>query len=254
MSKFVMSATWEDVPHLSPEQKAELLASIPPYQRDARSRGIPQLGSGAIYPVPESEILVDPFEIPPWWPRSYGMDVGWKATAVVHGAIDQETDIAYIYADYLRGQAEPPVHVSAIKARGAWMNGVIDPASRGRSQKDGEQLLQIYQENGLLLSTAYNGVEAGLYDVWNRMVTGRLKVFRTCTKWLEEYRLYRRDEKGHVVKVNDHLMDATRYWVMSGIDRATRPPQQYEKYAERMGLQNPRNGSVRSDWDPFAEM
>ena len=57
MSKLVVSATWDDVPHLSPEQKTELWGSIPPYQRDARSKGIPQLGSGAIYPVAESEIV-----------------------------------------------------------------------------------------------------------------------------------------------------------------------------------------------------
>jgi phage terminase large subunit-like protein len=45
--KFVVQATWDDVPHLSAEAKAELLASIPPYQREARSKGVPQLGSGA---------------------------------------------------------------------------------------------------------------------------------------------------------------------------------------------------------------
>ncbi len=254
MSRFVISATWDDVPHLSEKDKAELLASIPPYQRDARSKGIPQLGSGAIYPVPESEILVDSFEIPPWWPRSYGLDVGWKATAAVWGAIDRETDTVYIYSEYLRGSAEPPVHVEAIKLRGDWMNGVIDPAARGRAQKDGEQLLVKYRENGLWLSVAKNAVEAGLYEVWTRMVTGRFKVFRTCSKWLEEYRLYRRDDKGNVVKENDHLMDATRYWVMSGIGAATRPPQQYEQYAERMGIPSPRQQAVKSDWDPYSEM
>lgn len=31
---------------------------------------------------------------------------------------------------------------------------------------------------------------------------------------MEEYRLYRRDERGRVVKTNDHLMDAFRYAVM----------------------------------------
>ena len=29
--------------------------------------------------------------------------------------------------------------------------------------------------------------------------------------WFTEFRLYRRDDKGHVVKENDHYMDATRY-------------------------------------------
>ncbi|WP_428659368.1 hypothetical protein [Reyranella sp.] len=42
MSKFVVGATRDDVPHLTPEQKAELRGSIPPCQRDARARGIPQ--------------------------------------------------------------------------------------------------------------------------------------------------------------------------------------------------------------------
>ena len=44
--KYVIMASWDDVPHLTAQAKAELLASIPPYQRDARSRGIPQLGAG----------------------------------------------------------------------------------------------------------------------------------------------------------------------------------------------------------------
>jgi hypothetical protein len=69
-------ASWDDAPHLSKAERDELWASIPPYQRDARSKGIPQLGAGAIYPVPESEIVVDDFKIPEYWPVSYGKDVG----------------------------------------------------------------------------------------------------------------------------------------------------------------------------------
>jgi phage terminase large subunit-like protein len=47
--KIVITATWDDVPHLTQAAKDELFASIPSYQRDARTKGIPQLGSGAIY-------------------------------------------------------------------------------------------------------------------------------------------------------------------------------------------------------------
>jgi hypothetical protein len=96
MSKFVVGATWDDVPHLTPEQKAELWGSIPPCQRDARSKGIPQLGSGAIFPVPESEIVVDPFEIPLHWPRGYGLD----------GAHDRGTDAVYPWSEHYRGPPE----------------------------------------------------------------------------------------------------------------------------------------------------
>ena len=53
------------------------------------------------------------------------------------------------------------------------------------------------------------------------MSFGKLKVFKSLGNWLQEFRLYRRDDKGRVVKDNDHLMDATRYLVVSGIDKAT---------------------------------
>ena len=68
--KYVCTATWDDAPHLSEEVKKELWDAIPPFQRDARSKGVPQLGSGAIYPVPESEFTVDDFEIPGHWRKA----------------------------------------------------------------------------------------------------------------------------------------------------------------------------------------
>lgn len=210
-TKYVVMATWDDAPHLDEQAKKDLWASIPPFQRDARSKGIPQLGAGAIYPVPESDLLVDPFDIPAFWPQGYGMDVGWNYTAAVFGAYDRKNSCLYLTGEYKRGQAEPAVHVSGIKARGEWLHGFIDPASRGRGQRDGTQLFSDYTSLGLKLELADNGVESGLYSVWNRMSTGRLKVFKSMVGWLGEFRLYRRDEKGHVVKENDHLMDATRY-------------------------------------------
>lgn len=227
--KFVVMATWDDAPHLGEDEKKELWNSIPPFQRDARSKGVPQLGSGAIYPVPESDFVVDDFKIPDHWLRAYGMDVGWNRTAVPWGAYDKDTDTLYLYSEHYRGQAEPSIHAEAIKARGAWIPGVIDPAARGRSQRDGHQLLQDYVDLGLDVEIAFNGVESGLYEVWQRLSTGRLKVFRSMSNWLYEFRLYRRDEKGHIVKENDHIMDATRYLVMSGIARAKlKPPSESE--------------------------
>ena len=209
--RFIVMATWDDAPHLTKEAKDELWKSLPPFQRDARSKGIPQLGAGAIYPVPESDLLISPFSIPAHWPQGYGLDVGWNNTAAVWGALDREKDILYLTGEYKRGQAEPSIHVTAIRAAGDWIPGFIDPASRGRSQKDGSQLLQDYRNLGLHLQLADNGVEAGLLSVWERMSTGRLRVFSTMQKWLSEFRLYRRDQHGRVVKDHDHEMDAMRY-------------------------------------------
>ncbi|MCW5980334.1 MAG: terminase family protein [Bryobacteraceae bacterium] len=77
--------------------------------------------------------------------------------------------------------------------------GAIDPAARGRSQVDGRQLLQMYTDLGLRVAMADNAVEAGIYRVWQRLSSGRLKVFQSLEQWRSEFRLYRRDEKGRVV-------------------------------------------------------
>jgi phage terminase large subunit-like protein len=212
----IVRATWDDAPHLGEKEKAELMLALPPYQRDARSKGIPQLGSGAIYPIPETDFIVDPFKIPSHYKVVYGFDVGWNNTAAVWLAHDLESDTVYLTHDYKRGQAEPAVHAASIKARGDYP-GVIDPASRGRAQKDGEQLIALYRQQGLELQLADNTVEAGIFDVYERLTTGRLKVFKTCQSTIGEFRLYRRDEKGRIVKENDHLMDALRYAIRSGL-------------------------------------
>ena len=220
---YLTTATWDDAPHLSEKDKEELLAAFPPHQRDARSKGIPSLGSGAIYPVPESEIIVPSFEIPRHFRHVYGLDVGWNNTAAVFLAIDPDNHIAYLTSDYKRGNAEPSVHAEAIRsrARGHGKPGVIDPAANGRSQKDGQNLMSLYRNLGLNVTNAENSVESGIYEVWQLLSTGRLKVFSSCSAFLEEYRVYRRDEKGRIVKDNDHIMDALRYAIVSGLQRAT---------------------------------
>lgn len=211
--KAIVMAGWDDVPHLGEAEKAKMYAETPPYLRDARSKGIPSLGSGAIYPVPETEITVEDFPIPDYWPRLYALDVGWNRTAALWGVWNRDSDIIYLVSEHYRGQAEPSVHANAIRARGSWINGVIDPAARGRSQRDGKKLIVDYRELGLRLTEAENAVESGIYDVWQRLSSGRLKVFKSMQNWLSEYRMYRRDEKGQIVKVNDHLMDDMRYLI-----------------------------------------
>lgn len=217
--KFVINATWDDAPHLSKRAKEQLWAEIPPYQRDARTKGIPQLGSGAIYPISEEDVAVDDFEIPIWYRRVFGFDHGWNRTAAVWFAWDYDSDVLYIHSVYKRGMAEPPSHAGAVLGRGDWIPGVSDP-SKGTSSRDGKQLIKEYQElipNLHLATKAPGSVEAGIFEVWKRMSVGKLKIFKSCRQWFDEFRLYRRNDRGKVVEDNDHLMDCTRYGVMDGL-------------------------------------
>jgi phage terminase large subunit-like protein len=239
--KVVVMAGWDDVPHMTEEEKKRLLSSTPPYQRDARSKGIPQLGAGAIYPVEESLFVIDPVPIQPHWRIAYGMDVGWNCTAAVWGAHDKDTDTVYLFREYAAGEQHPSVHAAALRGKegSPKIPGVIDPASRGRSQRDGLQLIQDYCDLGLDLTPANNAVEAGLFETLTRMTTNRFKVFNTLVGWLKEFRVYQRDEKGRVIKKNDHRMDATRYLINSGLEvakPAVPPKPKPDPLAPRYGL------------------
>jgi hypothetical protein len=201
-SRRLITAGWDDVPHLDERAKAELLEETPPWLREARSKGIPSLGAGAIYPIPVDQVRVEPFIIPNYWPRCYALDVGWNWTAALWMAYDRETMTRYLYGEYKAGEALPSVHADAIKARGEWIPG----------------LMADYVGLGLDLTPANNAVESGLVGCWRELSIGRIKVFSTLQRFFEEYRVYRRDEKGKVVKKNDHLMDDMRYLYNSGFD------------------------------------
>lgn len=247
MSKFALTAGWNDVPHLSEDAKRELASAFSPHERDARTKGIPNIGAGAIYPVPEEAVVCDPFSIPDYYPQCYALDVGWNRTAAVWAGHDTNTDIVYLYSEHYVALAEPPVHAAAIRARGVWIPGVIDPAAQGRGQRDGQRLLDDYRALGLeTLEPANNALEAGIYEVWTRMATGRLKVFKTLLNWFEEFRLYQRDEKGKVKDGQaDDLMDASRYLIQSGLTRAiVRPPALWRKT-------NGQLNNFESEYDPL---
>lgn len=223
-SKFWLSGGWDSIPHLDDKTKREIEASTPPHLRAARMRGEPSLGAGAVYPISPDTFRIQPFAIPEYFRRGYGLDVGWNCTAAIFGAHDVENDILYLISEHYRKEAPPSVHADAIKARPQWQPGFIDPASQGASQIDGKRIIDEYKKFGLKLQPADNAVEAGIMAVRQRLETGRLKVFSTLTNWFDEYRYYIRDEKtGKVVKKNDHCQDAARYLTMSIAKMTHRP-------------------------------
>ena len=214
--------------------KDDQLATMDPHLRSTRTRGIPFLGAGAVYPVAMDVIEIKAFPIPDHWPRAFGMDVGWNRTAAIWGAWDRESDIVYLYDEHYVGQENPESHANSIlgfncvgNLRTSWIPGVIDPAANGRSQKDGSQLLEDYKALGLDLDTALNAVEAGVHEVYLRLSTGRLKIFSHLQYFWKEYLLYRRDKNGKIVKNKarpDHLMDSMRYLIVSGMQRMRAVP------------------------------
>lgn len=221
-------ATWDDAPHMTPEEQEKKLATLSQHERDMRSKGIPLMGSGLVFPVADEDIIVEPFDIPPHWSRGVGIDFGWDHPfAAVFLAHDRDTDTLYLYDEYKESHATPPTHASAIKRRGDWMP-VFWPHDGGQHDKgSGKSLAGQYFDEGLNMHWTHftnppgpgqdegqggQSVEAGISEMLTRMETGTFKVFSHCQGWLEEKRQYHRKD-GKIVKYKDDLIAASRYAV-----------------------------------------
>lgn len=215
-----VNMTIEDAAHIPEAERARIIASFPAHEREARTKGIPILGSGRIFPVAEEDITCEAFAIPPHWVHIGGIDFGWDhPTAAVHLAWDRDTDTVYVTATHRQREAVPLLHATALKSWGpfpwAWPHDGLQ-----HDKGSGEQLAEQYRAHGLNMlperitfPDGSNGVEAGLMDMLDRMLTGRLRVFSHLADWFDEYRLYHRKD-GKIVKEFDDLMSATRYGLM----------------------------------------
>lgn len=215
--------TLEDAEHISPEQRAKIIASYAPHEREARTKGTPFLGSGRIFPVSEDDISVDAFPIPAHWLQLGALDFGWDhPTAAVKLAWDRDADAVYVTHVYRKREATPIIHAASLKPWGAELPWAWPHDGLQHDKGSGEQLAQQYRVQGLKMlpvraqyeNERGSGVEAGLMDMLDRMETGRFKVFRHLTDWFEEFRLYHRKE-GRVVKEHEDCISATRYGIMS---------------------------------------
>lgn len=211
--RYATSISWDDAPHLTEEDKATMIAEYPPNERDARTKGIPALGSGRIYPISEDDIKCSPFQIPEYFPRAYGLDFGWNNTAALWVAQDPVTQIKYVYASYKKGKVTDSQHAYAIKERGEWMSGAADPSGGGR-RDDGKMRIDYYRSLGLDLHPGYNSLIPGIAQVYNDLESGMLKVFSNLEDFFNEYRVYRYDSKDPnkpARNQDDHYMDTLRY-------------------------------------------
>lgn len=214
--------TIDDAAHYTPAQRKAIVDAYPEYEREARAKGIPVLGSGRVFPVSEESIRIQPIPVPSHWPQVNGIDFGYDHPfAAVNCAWDRDADCFYICKEYRERLAGPHTHAASVKPWGDWVPCAW-PHDGLQHDKGAscEQLAAQYRVHGLDMMMEHathaeggNGVEAGLSDMLERMQTGRWKVFSTCGAWFGEFRLYHRED-GKVVKLQDDLISASRYALM----------------------------------------
>lgn len=213
--------TIDDVDHYTAEDKARIIASYPAHEREARAKGIPTMGSGRVFPVPDEKLKVEPFKIPREWPQINAMDFGWDHPfAAVNLAWDRDADAVYVTKTYREKEATPVIHAASIRPWGDWIPCAWPHDGYQHDKGSGLQLAELYRAQGLNMLHEHAthvsggfGTEAGLMDMLDRMQTNRFKVFSNLNDWFEEFRLYHRLD-GKLVKERDDLMSCTRVGVM----------------------------------------
>lgn len=233
-----ITMTIHDADHISPEERERIIARYPEHEREARAMGVPILGSGRIFPIADSRILIPSFNVPSHWPLIGGLDFGWDhPTAAAKLAWDRDNDIVYLIREHRLSKATPKQHVMTIGDERSWGNIPWAWPHDGEvaDKGSGLQLAKQYKTAGLHMLDSHatfpngsNSVEAGVLEMLERMNDGRWKVFEgVCPLWMEEFRLYHRDE-GKIVKEYDDLISASRYAMMmlrhARIARSARNP------------------------------
>lgn len=221
MSRSIVRMTIEDAEHYTPEQRAAIIASYPEHEREARVKGLPTLGSGRVFPVKDEQVSCEAIPISKHWARINGLDFGWDHPfAAVSCAWDRDADIWYVTSAYRESKATPVIHAAAIRPWGDWIPCAWPHDGLQHDKGSGDQLAQLYREQGLetlperaTFEDGGSGVEAGVIEMLDRMQTGRFKVFSHLKEWFDEFRLYHRKD-GKIVKERDDLISATRYAIM----------------------------------------
>lgn len=218
----IISMTLEDALHYSAEQRASLIASYPAYIREARAYGRPSKGSGVVYPVTDESITCDPLPIPSFWRQIAGLDLGGSGegghpTAAVRLAHDPEGDIVYVTQTYRKKGGPIYEHAAALRAWGANLPWAWPADALQHERKSGEAIKDMFQGHGLTMLPEFaqfedgsTGVEVGVEKIYERMLTGRWRVFKHLNDYFAEFGMYHRKE-GVIVKENDDIMDAKRY-------------------------------------------
>jgi hypothetical protein len=230
VSRHVTRMTIDDAEHYTPEQRASIIASYPSHERKARAQGIPILGSGRVFPIDEDDIKVRPFEIPEHWVQIGGLDFGWDhPTAAAKLAWDRDEDCIYVTNSYGLREATPIIHAAALKPWGEWLPWAWPHDGLQHDKGSGDAIAAQYEAQGLNMlperatfEEGGFGVEAGISDMLDRMISGRWKVFDHLEDWFAEFRLYHRKD-GQIVKLNDDRLSASRYAMMMKRFAKTKP-------------------------------
>lgn len=223
----VINMRIEDAEHIPASERQKIIDGYLAHEREARVKGIPILGSGAIFTMPEDSVIEDQLQyIPDWWVKLWGIDFGighpFGAALILW---DRDPDVIHVHFAFkhkadMEAKDLPVIHASMMKTMGVEVPVAWPQDGTQRDKGSGVALAAQYKAAGLKMHHEHatwpdggNSTEAGIKEMQDREATGRLKYSRALTDLLNERRYYHRKD-GQLVKLNDDILSAVRVAIM----------------------------------------
>lgn len=244
---YMQNATWWDAPHISAEQIEEWLATLPPYQRDMRSKGIPIIGTGAVYNFDFMNDVLPRVNLPSYSRIVAGIDWGVVAdpTVIIIAAHDPVSDTYYLIDEFVFAESQEdrsPARIAQfLLSHPTYRNipiivphdsglgeGAASDAKGKMLQRFGLNVIPHTFVNPVQTKLSFKwdattkkatSIQAGINEICLMMQEGRLKVAEHCEEWLKQVRGYfykRHNVTGKITYAGaDHSLDASRYALLT---------------------------------------
>ena len=237
--RIVINMQIEDAKHIPEAERQKVIDGYLPHEREARVRGVPLLGSGAIFTMPESAVVEPAIErVPAYWAKIWGIDFGighpFGAALLLW---DKDNDVIHVHHVYRMSDVFPINHAAAMKPVGVEVP-VAWPQDGTARESSGIALQLLYKKEGLNMLHEHatwpeggNSTEAGIVEMQERERNGKLKYASHLSELLEERRFYHRKD-GQIVKIKDDILSAVRVGIM--MKRFAKPVMLGSKKAQRL--------------------
>jgi phage terminase large subunit-like protein len=224
----VFRITGAEAKHISPERREELAEGYPEHEKETRLEGIPQLGTGPVFPLELLPGLTRSFPldaIPSWARYCVGIDFGFSHPfAAVYIAWAHDTGQIWVVDSFRMERSTPLLHVQRIHSmtQGLRVPVAFPHDGHAADKGSGLPLAGQYKSAGANMmskfatnhGTDHFNIEAALEEMRELMWMGKIIIAQHNTELLEELRHYHRNEDFKIVKQRDDLVSALRYAIM----------------------------------------
>ncbi len=220
---------WADNPYLDKKEVSLLTSTMSGESVDARRFGHFQCDVGLVYPEFDMTVhVVEPFSVPYEWQDNISIDPGLNnPLACLFFAVDYDGNI-YVVGEHYEAGRDIDYHSAKIfdlaeslgwhrDNRGRLM-AIIDSAATQHTLASAKSVAELFYDKGIVVNTNVNkDMFSGIAKMkeYLKARPQRVFIFKNCSNLIRELKSYWWSKGDNPRKVDDHTLDAMRYYVMT---------------------------------------